>query len=428
MRSPARTSDSDSDGETFIIPQFDGANDYISHRGRRQHQHTPAAPQHHHRPIAASTRDLIRENTLKRSQGGANRGAPAPRPHQPPSVPSSQHHHPVPSPLGPSQHTPLLNSDGTPNLPDFIDISSRLAVGEVQAPCIVPQSMRGKSSRREFPPPQDVQQPPPPLNITPLSGMGMSQRVPGIGDALVVPALVTSGRVSLTSPQMLVPQGCVLQYSSPTPDLTPGHSPCAGPSPSQPANHNHKQSRKGMPGESLRGFPHRTLARQDSEQSVYSPISEESDGEGGGRGRRGRGVGEGKVADPPVTAAPENEDILKQAFDMTLSDLGDEPMDVETPEFGLITSEYTADTCPAPPSQEVLAHGSFLYQAEDGSTMELTPIPTTETQGDASMPQAPHTPPTPSPPPSTSRKEPPATTSKTKKKKQKPGREKNSTG
>lgn len=423
-RSPAGTSESDSDGEVFVIPQFDGANDLVTHRGRRQHQHPPAASQPHHRPVAASTRDLVRENALKRSQGGANRGAQAPRPHQPPSVPSSHHHHPVPSPLGSSHHAPLLNSDGTLVLPDFMDISSRLATGEVQSPSIVPQSVRGKSSRREFPPPQDMQHPPPPLNITPLSGMGMSQRVPGIGDALVVPALVTTGRVNITSPQMLVSQGYVLQQPNPAPDL----APAPGPSPSQSAGHSHKQSRRTAPEESHRGPAHRTLARQDSEQSVYSPISEESDGEGGGRGRRGRGTVEGRAADPPVPAAPENGDILKQAFDMTLFDLGDEPMDVETPEFALMPSEYSTDGCSAPPSQEVLTSGSYLYQAEDGSTMELTPVAATQTQGEASQPEAPNAPPTSSPPPPQPRKEPSAPTTKTKKKKQKSSREKNSTG
>lgn len=428
MRSPAWTSDSDSEGEVFVIPQFDGANDIVSHRGRRQHQHPPPPPQHHHhRPVAASTRDIVRENALKRSQGGAHRGAPAPRPHQPPSVPSSHHHHPVPSPIGSSHHTPLLNPDSTLVLPDFMDISSSLATGEVQSSSFVPQAMRAKSSRREFPPPQDVQHPPPPLNITPLPGMGMSQRVPGIGDALVVPALVTTGRVSLTSPQMLVSQGYVQQQPTPAPDLAPGPGPCPGPSPAQPASHNHRQSRRAAVGEGQRSLAHRTLARQDSEQSAYSPISEESDGEGGSRGRRGRGVGEGRAADPPVSAAPKNEDILKQAFDMTLSDLGDEPMDVETPEFALMPSEYTADGCPLG-SQEMLASNSYLYQAEDGSTMQLTPIAATQTHGDVNQSEAPHAPPTPSPPPPIPRKELPAPATKTKKKKQKPGREKNNAG
>lgn len=403
-------SDSDSEGEPFVIPQFDGANDFVTHRGRRQHQSTSATPQHH-RSVAASTRDLVRENALKRSRGGVSHPAPPARFHQPPTVPSSQHH-PVPSPLGPNQPSSLVNPDGTFDLPDFMDISSRLAAGEVPAPSIVPHNpARGKSSRREFPPPQDMQQPPPPLNITPLSGMGMSQRVPGIGEALVVPALVTTGRVNLSSPQVLMPQSYVLQHTSPAPDLDPG------PDITQLGGQSHKQSRKAAATEGQRGtLALRTLARQDSEQSAYSPISEESDGEGSGRGRRGRGSGEGRAAD--ASAAPENEDILKQAFDMTLSDL--KPMDVETPEFALVPPDYSADGCP-PPADDMLAPGPYLYQAQDDTT-----VTTDHTQGEESYLEVSNAPPTHSPPQLQPRREPPPPTTKTKKKKQKPGRERSS--
>ena len=414
---PVGSSDSDSEGEPFIIPQFDGANDFVIHRdrGRRQQQTTSGPPQHH-RPVTASTRDFVRENALKRSRGGASHPASAPRFPHPPSVPSSQHQ-PVPSSFGLSQHSSLVNPDGT--LPDFMDISSLMAAGEVQAPSIVPHTpARGKSSRRDFPPPQDMQQPPPPLNITPLSGMGMSQRLPGIGDAMVVPALVTSGRVSLTSPQMMMPQSYVLQHHSPATDLD------SCPDTPQPSGQDHKQSGRAAAGESQQaGSSLRTLSRQDSEHSAYSPISDESDGEGSGRGRRGHGTGEARAPDAPDTpAAPENGDILKQAFDMTLFDL--KPMDVETPEFVLMSPGYPepGDGCPAP-TDDMLAPDPYLHQAEDYTT-----VTTTNTQGDGTHLEAPYAPPTPSPPPPQPqpRREPPPPTSKTKKKKQKPGRERSS--
>lgn len=497
-----------SDEEDFVIPQFDGANDVILRRGRRQqasHSNPNAqqnvdgnavteAPQrqtnHSGRSTSVNTRDVIRENILKRNRGGESRGSQAPLPlHNPhshhgphlrrhvtsPSVPySTSSQGPVPSSLSNVPGNSLTyapsdsNFDTVLNLPDFIDISSHMTSGEAQSPSIISnsasqgnshsqaKSKSSRGSRKIIRQPElsttvtlSQESPQSPvsvamtgtMNITPLSSIGVSQRVPGIGNALVVPALVTNTRVSVSglgSSHVIVPsdhavqqpgsfkaghsslpsaknqqpsalmmvsqassshitavshgnlqrlpdsqghgrhesavsqsyisqQTSSLQHSnqpSGYPEVpsqihkvnrrsyktSPNvHPPLQSPQHSLPSSKMSKYDNAGplqvgeqsSQGTSSAGVPGslKTMVRQNSEQSAYSPISDESDTDVPGSTRKlhtNNDVSGTVVSTSKTIETSNKEDILKQAFDMTLFDgidLEVEPMDANDNSF-----------------------------------------------------------------------------------------------
>ncbi|XP_047479044.1 mucin-4-like [Penaeus chinensis] len=217
-----------------------------------------------------------------------------------------------------------------------------------------------------------------PLNITPIAS-GMPQEFPGIGKALVVPALVTNKRVNVTNSQVMLSPNLVMQnsgnvifnqssYESGSSQQSPNvmmvqptieqensggrrHAQINNPlrhttessdrSSSKSASSSSGSFRasrsskyaegghQGFSGSNLAGAPGplKSIMRQHSDQSVYSPISDESDIE----------ISSTKNAVAPKSSETAGErsskqsDILQQALqvlDMSL-DIDIEPMDNE---------------------------------------------------------------------------------------------------
>ncbi|KAG7168016.1 Actin cytoskeleton-regulatory complex protein pan1-like 1, partial [Homarus americanus] len=501
-------SDSDySDAEDFVIPQFDGANDIISRKGRRQQASRGkpnATPQrqsdHNGRSAPVNTRDVIRENILKKKRG--REGSRAPQ-HQglyatSPSVPySTASQGPVPSSLNSvpgnsSSSLPSdLNIDGMLQLPDFMDISSRMtdqSCGSASQSNTYSQTMN-KSSRGSR---KAVDQPPVSgtMNITPLPNIGMNRMVPGIGNALVVPALITNSRVNvsgLDSSQMVLPHNYLQQqhgnlgarespvpagngqqpsglvmvprassphdagssqlglHRTPNPRGQGGRNSASSQSHLRqpgvnPRNSNQRQNYHQIPSQSHKGSrrhypadppigspqhpvtssrsgkyvnagsqqaaergtqetvpgvsgPAKTMLRQNSEQSAYSPISDESDADVPNTcsGRKLAGNGDATAGDSTGSEPAHKEDILKQAFDMILFDGIDievEPMDAADGSLQSEPNNASEDSAPMQRSPRLCPDdGDFgrenVVQVRDSYEAESVAYEETSTRDDA---------------------------------------------
>lgn len=217
-----------------------------------------------------------------------------------------------------------------------------------------------------------------PINITPIAS-GMPQEFPGIGKALVVPALVTNKRVNVTNSHVMLSPNMVMQNSgnvifnqssfesgnsqqSPSVMMvqpTIEHENSGGRRHAQmnnPLRHTTESSdrstsksassssgsfrpsrsskyaeggHQGFSGSNLAGAPGplKSIMRQHSDQSVYSPISDESDIEISST----KNAVAPKSSESAAEKSSKQSDILQQALqalDMSL-DIDIEPMDSE---------------------------------------------------------------------------------------------------
>lgn len=215
-----------------------------------------------------------------------------------------------------------------------------------------------------------------PINITPIAS-GMQQEFPGIGKALVVPALVTNKRVNVTNSHVMLSPNLVMQNSGnvifnqssfesgsnqQSPNLMmvqPGieqennggrrHAQASNPlrhtaessdrsasksgssssgsfRPSRSSRHI-EGGHQGSSGSNLAGAPGplKSIMRQHSDQTVYSPISDESDIEISST----KNAVAPKSSESATEKSSKKSDILQQALqalDMSL-DIDIEPMD-----------------------------------------------------------------------------------------------------
>lgn len=217
-----------------------------------------------------------------------------------------------------------------------------------------------------------------PINITPIAS-GMPQEFPGIGKALVVPALVTNKRVNVTNSPVMLSPNLVMQNSGnvifnqssfesgnnqqspnvmmvqPTVEQENSggrrHAQINNPlrhttessdrsslksvssnSGSSRASRSSKYAEgghQGFSGSNLAGAPGplKSIMRQHSDQTVYSPISDESDIEITST----KNAVAPKSSETAAEKSSKQSDILQQALqvlDMSL-DIDIEPMDSE---------------------------------------------------------------------------------------------------
>lgn len=245
------------------------------------------------------------------------------------------------------------------------------------------------------------------VNITPLSNVGVPQCVPGVGKALVIPALVTNPNVNvsgLPSTQMIIsPTGMVqssshsIQLGSATSRSNSGNSRAQRRQEEHPsgnvreASQGHKANQRppqAAPTLTLaqqvspesaksRGQGRgRTLARQDSESSVYSPISDEDKEESGADNRTRQRGSETSSSEVPAGGRSEvtetSKDILKEAVDLILFDLKEGDEDLMEEEYSFTQSDY-AD--PTTLMQETIVPPCQV-EPERSSTVGATQSPT----------------------------------------------------
>ncbi|KAK7085885.1 hypothetical protein SK128_007274, partial [Halocaridina rubra] len=395
------TFDDTSDEENFIIPQFDGANDVIvrgsSGSGRKQKtritnfvsptnvvQSMYEAPSTHHqafsnKQISTTTlgSSVMKERKFRGAKSGNSASQCVPYSISSQNVVSSSHHSKLPASSSVNLHggqrrqlqtthnyrkdLSYQNTQSNLKRPEYMSSNSseKLLERAVQGDKIHAVS---SSSSSQFPSSSR------PMYITPFPGAAVAQRVPGHGDAYIVPALATSKRVNVSGirgPQMVMQPGLVMLQTGQTqsrqqdsgyavvPESSTTREVIAGavrPEPTQTSNVRQQSNtsqlgskscrlnqRKHIPPDSMPKSQHESVTppkalrdrsdgslesvtRQLSDHSGYSPISDESDNNDSSE----------KMAKSSKVPEAKN-DILKQAFDMTLLgdlDLEDENMEV----------------------------------------------------------------------------------------------------
>ena len=373
----AVTTDSSDEGD-FVIPQFDGANDVLVGSGRKQrtnrahpfpqgnvgrntnaHINKPAYSSHSY--TSASQSHVISDRRYRggRPESTTLQSVPYSVSSQGP-VPSS-HNKRVPGSAS------LVGSSQSSSLDKRQPQQSHHGRTEYHLhnnPRMHSQAhgYPGRTNQHNTVPPSS-QASSRPMYITPIPGAGMPQKVPGVGNAYVAPALLSSKEIKMggvKSSSMVLPSRVVspqqehgarhppsLQSSHeyahnrrsnyPVPQNRRDNQRNFVPSDNHPGSRHSSAPPRGLQDkvsgsqsrarQTKRGFesaavpgPLEAVMRQNSSQSVYSPISDDSDNDLSDQNlTMDSGISESGM--PKATESSiVKEDILKQALSMTLDD------------------------------------------------------------------------------------------------------------